>query len=660
MAPLPVSRVQDGICDCCDGSDETPVKLDCPDTCAKLVAAALAERTAVTERYKKGSAVRRAAMDAYQKYKTESLLELETLQTQLTTEQTNLEMSLVDFSSAKLVFAQQRLERMAASSANDDILTGLTTDIEWKQFIIHACQLAGEMSTEGTSCNALQLAALDAGLGLESTLTAAELANLLYHNANTNNNPDDRIWNVADLPKTSTRIKKKKKGRRLMRVVAADDYADDTDNDLYEDHFDEDHHDNSSTDTDAATENGDNDKSDERTAIEQLPFSESRVDFLVQASRLLKLIDEASTLRTEETKSDEELESLEPEELERRAKVKELVAMEDKAFDLLQATLTDRKRLIERGFDYALSAKHSLEEITDPVTLQRLVLGTVYHGKLSAIHVYQIMASILLFGWDDVDPQSCPNMVARMCPPKTIVRGTDTVPSKLVVDAVDSFCIRGADILGRPAVCVDADGVPTEISDGFAGYYEVFPRDEGDSWEKQLDAIFALTDEESARLVDLAEKEGSVEAARKKINKLEKTMKDLKGSIGTDDESKYGPDGELHSIRDECFSVKAGKYTYELCMYKQAAQKEGGDSTNLGNWAGAAVETIDDRPEHVWKWERGAKCWNGPTRSATAHVTCGSETVVLSADEPDTCRYVFQAQSPMACDEAFRTRHSLY
>jgi hypothetical protein len=443
----------------------------------------------------------------------------------------------------------------------------------------------------------------------------------------------------------------------LMRVVSAEeDYAvddEDMDNDYDEQHFDDDH--------DSRSEAAAAEPSDERTAIERHPFSESRVAFLAQASRLLQLVEEASTLRNDETKSDEEISGLEPDELERRANVKELLAMEDKAFDLLKATLTDRKRMIDRGFDYALSAQTALEAVSDGTILKRLAMGTVYHGKLSAIHVYQILAA-MLFDPDkdnDVGAQSCPSTVARMCPPKTIVRGADTMPSKFVIDAVESFCINGTELPDLQASCLDVDAIPTEISDGFAGYYEVFPRDDGDQWEKYLDATFALTDEESARLVALAENEGSVEAARKKIKELEKTIKDLKGSIGTDDESKYGPEGELHSIRDECFSVKAGKYTYELCMYKKASQKDGGSSTNLGNWAEATVETIDDRLEHVWKWDKGAKCWNGPMRSATAHVTCGTETVVLSADEPDTCRYVFQVQSPTACDEAFKTRHGL-
>jgi hypothetical protein len=32
---------------------------------------------------------------------------------------------------------------------------------------------------------------------------------------------------------------------------------------------------------------------------------------------------------------------------------------------------------------------------------------------------------------------------------------------------------------------------------------------------------------------------------------------------------------------------------------------------------------------------------------------------VHTADEPDTCRYVLQVESPVACDERYRLEHNL-
>ena len=77
----------------------------------------------------------------------------------------------------------------------------------------------------------------------------------------------------------------------------------------------------------------------------------------------------------------------------------------------------------------------------------------------------------------------------------------------------------------------------------------------------------------------------------------------------------------------------------------------------MGKWNG--VEFDEETGQRILKWTGGVKCWNGPQRSATAYVTCGAETKVLLADEPDTCRYVLQMESHIACDDTFKELHEL-
>ena len=98
-----------------------------------------------------------------------------------------------------------------------------------------------------------------------------------------------------------------------------------------------------------------------------------------------------------------------------------------------------------------------------------------------------------------------------------------------------------------------------------------------------------------------------------------------------------------------------GKYEYEVCIFGLATQRDGGGggNTSLGSWKGASIE--DGR--RTLKWEGGAQCWNGPARSAEVMVTCGDDTRLLTADEPDTCRYVFTMESPIACDDEFKLKH---
>ncbi len=49
----------------------------------------------------------------------------------------------------------------------------------------------------------------------------------------------------------------------------------------------------------------------------------------------------------------------------------------------------------------------------------------------------------------------------------------------------------------------------------------------------------------------------------------------LESKLGRD----YGPDAVFLPLDGQCFSTTADKYTYEVCPFGQAAQKEGGGST---------------------------------------------------------------------------------
>ena len=95
-------------------------------------------------------------------------------------------------------------------------------------------------------------------------------------------------------------------------------------------------------------------------------------------------------------------------------------------------------------------------------------------------------------------------------------------------------------------------------------------------------------------------------------------------------------------------------------MFGKAYQREGTakkGGTDLGKWKGNSISK--ETGARVWKWKDGAKCWNGPKRSATVFITCGAETKLISADEPNICEYEFRMESHIGCDDKFKAAHDL-
>lgn len=98
------------------------------------------------------------------------------------------------------------------------------------------------------------------------------------------------------------------------------------------------------------------------------------------------------------------------------------------------------------------------------------------------------------------------------------------------------------------------------------------------------------------------------------------------------------------------------------------------DQTSIGKWKGIeravsqGVET--DRPfeghakleggEHpllsgdVLVFDRGQKCWNGPTRSLKVELACGMEEILSAVTEPETCTYTAVLETPAACSLEMR------
>ncbi|MGH0181227.1 UNVERIFIED_CONTAM: hypothetical protein FKN15_006330 [Acipenser sinensis] len=65
-----------------------------------------------------------------------------------------------------------------------------------------------------------------------------------------------------------------------------------------------------------------------------------------------------------------------------------------------------------------------------------------------------------------------------------------------------------------------------------------------------------------------------------------------------------------------------------------------------GSWAGS-----EENKYSMMKFEDGAACWQGPNRSVQVKLVCGEQTAVMSSAEPSRCEYLFELQTPAACNQ---------
>jgi protein kinase C substrate 80K-H len=287
--------------------------------------------------------------------------------------------------------------------------------------------------------------------------------------------------------------------------------------------------------------------------------------------------------------------------------------------------------------------------------LQSLLIGTLIHGNLSSLQFWELLANVVPeLRTADEDPKTC--KVHITCPPTTIRRDSIAIPSIEILKAAEEACIGHLQQTQQSCVVEDGeDALPGDIKNGYGGFYVLSGRDESDLFHTILSDL-TLVDSGKAKN-ERDELNARISTFETELESLQSKIADMADLVDGGKDGSHGPDGELYSIKNSCHSIDSGKYTYKLCLNDSATQSEGGSGgTNLGKWDGASVE---DDGTRVWKWTNGAKCWNGPKRSATVHVTCGIENQIISADEPETCRYVFEMESPIACDEAYRQKYGL-
>ncbi|EIW62173.1 endoplasmic reticulum protein [Trametes versicolor FP-101664 SS1] len=199
------------------------------------------------------------------------------------------------------------------------------------------------------------------------------------------------------------------------------------------------------------------------------------------------------------------------------------------------------------------------------------------------------------------------------------------------------------------------------LPDALVPQYEAL-RDQFVSWLESVGLVKATPDTsaDASRLQKaLSDAEHSLGLTRKEKDEKERDINRLF------DPSWYGAEGEWKKLDRTCISKEVGDYIYEVCLFDEARQKpiKGGSTFSLGHfesWNNADVEKGSPEYYSRQRYTKGAKCWNGPQRSVTLLMSCGTENAVLSVAEAEKCEYEFKVTSPALCLPLSSTEENSY
>ncbi|KHJ44719.1 glucosidase II beta subunit-like protein [Trichuris suis] len=167
------------------------------------------------------------------------------------------------------------------------------------------------------------------------------------------------------------------------------------------------------------------------------------------------------------------------------------------------------------------------------------------------------------------------------------------------------------------------------------------------TFSNETQALMHAADEARSKYQEILENKSTIEH----------DIREIKALLSID----FGPDFALLPLYKECFEVKDSQYTYKLCLFDEAFQisLNDGHKISLGRWG----KWVDSSSAVVRKqlYENGQTCWNGPTRTTTVVMECGSDNSLRSATEPSMCEYLLTFQTPAACEppDSLHPEHEL-
>ncbi|GFH48841.1 hypothetical protein CTEN210_05317 [Chaetoceros tenuissimus] len=656
---LPTSRLNDEICDCCDGSDEQYSDFDCPDICEEVLKNERERAQKLLYNYNSGSKLRQANVQEFQTVVKNAFQEIQemrlekkplqelvkSLEEKLSIEKTNVVNSHLNQVEVMLNEIIENAKNSPGSTIFNEIWR---LEMEEKmEFVAAICQLYGEMNADNgreKACEPLKRAALDIGL----------------------------IWNEAEgrvyIGDHSALTEILLEAEGLVQKDSDDEDSEwrDPEDDILDNYYrgDDDYHKDNYYDDDDEDEShrkqthaSDVKKADNSGHYGDHDKFHSKFGIIMRSnfhSHAKEVVEEIKAILNEHEEDKEEKSTWDDDDEEEVANGDNTgsentaedtnPSIDPMALQMVQSSLNSKIGKVEYGNMLAKSAKTMMTLFREAVDedkfsfyVDRLLVELSNLSSLSNIDLHEIFAVVA----SDVEEETCFSPYTSLCVPEPKV---DALAERCKV-RVNFSCER------------EQKALPTNIPDGYFGYFLPKARDSNDA----LSAPFQDYNKTMFKKTDIREIESNLKNAKSDLENLKKRISEKKVEFGIDDDdAKYGIDGELYSIRDECFDIISGKYTYEVCLFKRAYQREGEaktGGTDLGKFEGASID--EKTGSRVWSWKGGAKCWNGPQRSAKVIITCGAENKLISADEPNICEYEFRMESYVACDEKYRMTNNL-
>ena len=224
---LPVSRIHDGICDCCDGADEPSGT--CPNICDQVLKEERERQHRLKQNFQLGSKRRKDEFNTYQEMLVNTQTrnwkhvsqEYNTVESEMNQLQEEINQLKHDQLKQRLLSMKDTILSLShESSTNEEApLKGLLEPLSEEGLvtvIVQACQLAGEVQHSGwdaSTCVPLRLAGLDVGIVWgnedyeEGTVTEErlDLSTTTWQDLIDLNAAGETVWSVDALQKSSSR-----------------------------------------------------------------------------------------------------------------------------------------------------------------------------------------------------------------------------------------------------------------------------------------------------------------------------------------------------------------------------------------------------------------------------------------------------------------------